>query len=352
MQSNDKNKNNVKNVENNNVDLLKSVLNERQNATSETSNSSLNTVNANDKALQDNIETSQGEENTSKEILKEDKTKKQKSKKRKVGDIIAWVLVGLLSAFVAVVLIMLMIGFRPAVVLTPSMTPNIMPGDMVVFKKVDAEKLKVGDVITFYMTQEAMDKKGTSFTHRIIEIIPNGDGTYSFRTQGDANETPDSSITPESRVLGKVQFVVPWVGRLFLFIKNNLLVIIGCIISIVLLCYLLSMLYKQLKSQPQAESVGAMGANVNADKENSKAKKNAPKNNNAITLNEATIVETDSTNVKIKEKFNAEKQSNLKDDNKVKKQHKLDKQDKKSDKTNETSAEIDVKEQNTNNDAK
>ena len=57
--------------------------------------------------------------------------------------------------------------FNGYVVLTGSMEPNIMVNDVVITKKVDAVKLKVGDVITFKSTDARF--YGMVITHRIIE---------------------------------------------------------------------------------------------------------------------------------------------------------------------------------------
>lgn len=157
---------------------------------------------------------------------------------KKASDATTWSLVGILCTLVIAVILILMIGFKPAVVMTPSMKPNINPGSLVFYKQVDAETLKVNDVITFYSSKSDKDKNATSWTHRIIEIIENADGTYSFKTKGDNNNTADSAIISEDLLLGKVQFIIPWIGTLFFFIKNHLLIIVGAIISLVIFYYL------------------------------------------------------------------------------------------------------------------
>ncbi len=172
-----------------------------------------------------------------------DKTKNSvnKSKAKKAFTIISWVLSSLLFVLVLIIIIFLSIGYKPAVVLTPSMTPTIMPGDMVVYKKVDVTTIKERDIITFWSSNDSKENDGVSITHRVVDIIDDGDGTISFQTKGDNNDSVDSKLVPQELVIGKVVFVVPWFGRLFLFVKNNLFVIIFSIISIILIYYLVKM---------------------------------------------------------------------------------------------------------------
>ena len=172
-----------------------------------------------------------------------DKTKNSvnKSKAKKAFTIISWVLSSLLFVLVLIIIIFLSIGYKPAVVLTPSMTPTIMPGDMVVYKKVDVTTIKERDIITFWSSNDSKENDGVSITHRVVDIIDDGDGTISFQTKGDNNDSVDNKLVPQELVIGKVVFVVPWFGRLFLFVKNNLFVIIFSIISIILIYYLVKM---------------------------------------------------------------------------------------------------------------
>jgi len=91
------------------------------------------------------------------------------------------------------------------VVLTGSMRPSIAPGDVVFVTETPAEEIAVGDVITF--------DRGAAVptTHRVTEVIEE-DGTYLFRTQGDANEDPDSGLVTSGRLIGVVSLTVPFLG--------------------------------------------------------------------------------------------------------------------------------------------
>ena len=78
------------------------------------------------------------------------------------------------------------------------------------------EVLKVGDVITFF------DPSGngvTTVTHRIIDIVVDGDETW-FQTQGDNNNTPDKEMVEASAVVGIYEFRIPYVAHIALFMQS------------------------------------------------------------------------------------------------------------------------------------
>lgn len=91
-------------------------------------------------------------------------------------------------------------------VLTGSMAPKIKPNSLVLVYQKKADKLKIGDVIT-YETEER-----SVLTHRIIEISEQ-DGERHFVTQGDSNETRDASIVKPEQIKGKVFISLPFLGR-------------------------------------------------------------------------------------------------------------------------------------------
>lgn len=108
-------------------------------------------------------------------------------------------------------------GYQTLIVLTNSMEPAYKVDEAIVVKKVDVRILiasttpeeKNGDVITFYRRDD-----GLIVTHRIIEILPQEDGTLNFRTLGDnlnAETCPPSGCTVDNAdyvygddILGKV----------------------------------------------------------------------------------------------------------------------------------------------------
>lgn len=122
--------------------------------------------------------------------------------------------------------------FNAYVVLTGSMLPEIEVYDVVVTKKVDAEKLKEGDVITFASADSRF--LGTIITHRIIKKNPPSETEgYTFQTRGDNNNVADSALVPENNIFGKVILKIPKLGYLQEFLASRggwiIVILIPCL---------------------------------------------------------------------------------------------------------------------------
>lgn len=131
-------------------------------------------------------------------------------------------------------------------IVSPSMVPNINVYDVIVNTRVDSPKdIKIGDVITFTSTStETMD---VTVTHRVVSIIQDVDGNYSYQTKGDNNLIEDSSSVPYSNIIGRVALRIPGLGRIQLFVAS----FYGwlCLILIPSLYILLKGLFRRLKEQ-------------------------------------------------------------------------------------------------------
>ena len=106
------------------------------------------------------------------------------------------------------------------------MEPTLPVGSLVIIKDTDFDKLKVGDIITY-----KGKNSGTYVTHRIVNI--NKDG--SFITQGDANNAEDIEPVEEKQVIGKVLFKVNYLGNVFTFLKDHIIltiVLLGIVLFI------------------------------------------------------------------------------------------------------------------------
>lgn len=98
-------------------------------------------------------------------------------------------------------------GARAMIVTSGSMEPTIDVGALVIVEELDPDTIAVGDVITYSgYTSEGLT------THRVIERTVVAERLH-FRTQGDANDTPDVDLAPAEGVVGKVRFDVPYAGR-------------------------------------------------------------------------------------------------------------------------------------------
>ena len=122
--------------------------------------------------------------------------------------------------------------YNAYVVLTGSMLPEIQVYDVVLTKKVKADDLKVGDVITFASADTRF--LGTIITHRIKQKEFKSDTkTYSFQTKGDNNNVVDSAWVPEGNIYGKVILKIPKLGYLQEFLAADggwiIVILIPCL---------------------------------------------------------------------------------------------------------------------------
>lgn len=148
-----------------------------------------------------------------------------------ISKIISWIVLSLLI-LVATFLVYYVISakiyeakgekFEPVIslytIISTSMEPNIKVYDVVFDTKTKAENIKVGDVITFISTSSLSE--GMTITHRVTAIVETEKG-LQFRTKGDNNITPDSSLVDEAHILGKVAFKLPQLGRVQFLLQSK-----------------------------------------------------------------------------------------------------------------------------------
>jgi signal peptidase I len=104
------------------------------------------------------------------------------------------------ALLVFAVFVPLLFGWKPAIVTSGSMGPNLQVGDVVLIDTND-KVFGINDVVTF-------DRAGRSVTHRVVGQKADG----RWRTKGDANPAADSELVQPGDVVGQVRFMVPMVG--------------------------------------------------------------------------------------------------------------------------------------------
>ncbi|MBQ6756881.1 MAG: signal peptidase I [Oscillospiraceae bacterium] len=100
-------------------------------------------------------------------------------------------------------------GYSMFRVLTGSMEPELPVGSMVIVKRVGAEEVKVGDIITFFSTDPTL--QGGVNTHRVIDIDNSGMDIL-FTTKGDANQFKDEYGAVGSNLIGVVIYCSTFLG--------------------------------------------------------------------------------------------------------------------------------------------
>lgn len=125
-------------------------------------------------------------------------------------------------------------GYRFYTVKTNSMAPQkdspsggFYAGDVIFVKLTPYKQAKEGDIVTFLVGDDAY------LTHRLKEKLTelNGKKGEYMITQGDANNSPDPPVDGE-RLIGKVDFVLPYAGTVFQFVRTHMIVCLVFICSL------------------------------------------------------------------------------------------------------------------------
>lgn len=147
-------------------------------------------------------------------------------------------LVTLLIAFISLIIIVQKVtnnkesffGYRIFRVQTGSMIPKYQIGDVILVKKQDVDKIKVGDDVTYL--GESSSVKGILITHRVIDI-QEVDGKKEFHTQGIANNLEDP-VVYGNQINGVVQFKMPILTLLCKLLNNKYIFYFGAVLPLTL----------------------------------------------------------------------------------------------------------------------
>lgn len=142
--------------------------------------------------------------------------------------------------------------FGAYIIISESMVPQINVYDAVVTVRVDAEDIKVDDIITF--VSKEIETAGTPITHRVIGIVYEDDTKQKivgFRTKGDHNNTADFALIAPDEVIGKVFLRIPMIG----YVQTIMTKPIGWLLIVVVPCLLIigSDVLKLVKNSKEKE---------------------------------------------------------------------------------------------------
>ncbi len=96
------------------------------------------------------------------------------------------------------------LGWDSHVIVSGSMQPRIMPGDVVLAQPLGAQPLKPGYVVVF----DDPSNPGRLLVHRVQSIAEDG----AIVTRGDSNRIPDSQAVARDKIHGLARLRVPYVG--------------------------------------------------------------------------------------------------------------------------------------------
>jgi signal peptidase len=116
-------------------------------------------------------------------------------------------------------------GYSMAIVVTDSMQPEIMTGDLIIFKSCDIADVDVGDDVVFVAGNGFGSIAGQSVVHRVIEI---GDG--GLTTKGINNVAQDADKVTKDNLLGICIYNSSVLGGIVNFlIRFGILIVIALI---------------------------------------------------------------------------------------------------------------------------
>ncbi len=185
---------------------------------------------------------------------------------KKIWGIVSTTLVVLMVLCAVFLMGSRIIGYQCYTVISPSMEPEYMVGDLLYVKEVDPATIKEGDVITFLVNEDLVVG-----THRVVRVDAEN---QRFYTKGDANETEDGSPVHFNNVIGVPQFSIPKLGYVSDFVQNppGMYITIGVGIVLILAVFLPDMIGKKKKNEDDPEIVAAQTEINAANEENERLK--------------------------------------------------------------------------------
>ena len=150
-------------------------------------------------------------------------------------------------------------GVFPMIVLTDSMYPVIESGDLILCHTLEAEEVKVGDVITFY---DPMGNGTSVVTHRVLEISEK-DGRPQFITKGDNNNVEDQVPVDAEDLIGIYQKRIPKAGNVAMFMQTTPGLIL-CVVCPIILLVGYDMLRRKKYEKTKQQDTDALLAELEA----------------------------------------------------------------------------------------
>jgi signal peptidase len=163
----------------------------------------------------------------------------------------------------------------PTVVVTSgSMEPTLYRGDICIIQNADTDQYVVGnhttrtgDIVVYDATGLTQGRYtgGEPIIHRIVSRkYDNATGHYFFLTQGDnvlTNPVPDQDWVEDTRLYGRVVYTIPWVGNIFLFLREGgVWIVIAALAVIIVLVFIseTSKIDKKVKEKLSSSPSGAV----------------------------------------------------------------------------------------------
>lgn len=189
--------------------------------------SPIDRTNEQNKVIQENTGVGKSNDKIKEEINAHNilsfKTKGPKNILKIIGKIVLWLIAILCITILTRVFIFKkydVFGYRFYLIMSGSMEPTINVNDGIITK--DTKDLKKGDIIAF-------SEGNITTVHRIVKVYTK-DGNKMYRTKGDNNNMADNGLVQQSKVKGVVVCKIPKIGKGFLFLKRNIIILVFAIV--------------------------------------------------------------------------------------------------------------------------
>jgi len=148
------------------------------------------------------------------------------------------------------------------VVMSGSMVPALRVGWIIVVRSVPPAQIKVGNIIVYHSTDPMIPDP---IVHRVIKIN-DVNGSLYFLTKGDANPINDAQAgfepaegIPQARVVGKVVYVIPYLGYAVLFLKQPpvYILLVTLLIALIIADFISDTAHEKKREGEQKESQNA-----------------------------------------------------------------------------------------------
>ncbi len=141
-----------------------------------------------------------------------------------------------------------LMGYECYTVISGSMEPKYMVGDLLYVKEVDAKSIQVGDDITFVLNEDLVVA-----THQVVRVDAEN---QRFYTKGLANEIEDQEPVHFNNVIGVPQFSIPKLGYVSDFIQHppGMYITIGVGILLILAVFLPDMFPKKKEEEEAVQT--------------------------------------------------------------------------------------------------
>ena len=124
----------------------------------------------------------------------------------RVGDVLVNITAVVGAVCIVATIAAFLFGVNIAMFKTGSMAPTIPTGSAAVSVRIDAADAKPGDIVTVSRGEGKLP-----VTHRVVEVMPTGDGGAALILKGDANESNDP-FPYQVQTVNRVVWSMPGLG--------------------------------------------------------------------------------------------------------------------------------------------